>query len=114
MDPISPISPIAGGQPPLRLEPVAPQVPSGAATGSSQAPGTAGAQFAEKLADALEQVNGTLLGADEAIADLAAGRRTDIQNVMLSAQEASLGLQMTTTVRDRILEAYQEIMRLQI
>jgi flagellar biosynthesis/type III secretory pathway M-ring protein FliF/YscJ len=49
-----------------------------------------------------------------AAARVAAGGSADIHTVMLEMQEASLGLKTGIAVRDRLLEAYQEIMRLSI
>jgi flagellar hook-basal body complex protein FliE len=48
------------------------------------------------------------------MADFAAGGSADLHTVMLQMQEASIGLKTGIAVRDRLLEAYQEIMRLSI
>ncbi len=48
------------------------------------------------------------------MADFAAGGSSDLHTVMLQMQEASLGLKLGVQVRDKFLEAYQEIMRLQV
>ncbi|SFS79519.1 flagellar hook-basal body complex protein FliE [Paenibacillus sp. BC26] len=38
----------------------------------------------------------------------------DISQVMVASQQAELGLQLTSQVRNKVIEAYQEIMRMQI
>ncbi|WP_018130240.1 flagellar hook-basal body complex protein FliE [Effusibacillus pohliae] len=45
---------------------------------------------------------------------LAAGQGGDIHNVMIAGEKASLALQMTVQVRNKVVEAYQEVMRMQI
>ena len=81
--------------------------PGSAATGSSQS-------FLDTLGNSFGQLNQQLVTADASVADFAAGGSSDLHTVMLQMQEASLGLQMGVQVRDKFLEAYQEIMRLQV
>nr|WP_090574470.1 flagellar hook-basal body complex protein FliE [Paenibacillus sp. OV219] len=38
----------------------------------------------------------------------------DVSQVMISSQQAELGLQLTSQIRNKVIEAYQEIMRMQI
>lgn len=45
---------------------------------------------------------------------LATGEIQDIHQVMIAAEEASIALQMTMQVRTKLIEAYQEIMRMQV
>ena len=73
-----------------------------------------GQSFVDALGDAFSQLNGQLNGADAAMANFAAGGSADLHTVMLQMQEASLGLKVGLQVRDRLLEAYQELMRMQV
>jgi len=86
------------------------------ATGAAGAEGSgaAGAQFGEFLQKALADVNRLQLEADDAARNLAAGTATDLHTVAIIAEKADLALQLTLQVRNRILEAYQEIMRMQV
>jgi len=70
--------------------------------------------FSKLLKDAIEEVNSIQKDADKVAADYAAGNITDIHQVMIAAEKASLSLQLTTEVTNRIVEAYKEIMRMQI
>jgi flagellar hook-basal body complex protein FliE len=89
--------------------------PAGAAIGDAGgATGAAGGSFIDSLSNAFGSLNSQLVGADASMADFAAGGSADIHTVMLDMQEASLGLKTGLAVRDRLLEAYQEIMRLSI
>ncbi len=75
---------------------------------------TSGQGFVDTLGSAFNQLNTQITGADAAMADFAAGGSSDLHTVMLQMQEASIGLQVGIQVRDKLLEAYQEIMRLQL
>jgi len=73
-----------------------------------------GTSFLDSLGDALGQLNTQLNGADAAMASFASGGSADLHTVMLELQQASIGLKTGIAVRDKLLEAYQELMRLQI
>jgi len=101
--------------------------PAGGGLGSPGAPGVTGAPgvngssaagpgqgFLDTLGNAFGQLNQQLVGADASLADFAAGGSSDLHTVILQMQEASIGLKLGIQVRDRLLEAYQEIMRLQL
>ncbi|HRU39787.1 MAG TPA: flagellar hook-basal body complex protein FliE, partial [Candidatus Goldiibacteriota bacterium] len=68
----------------------------------------------ELLNVAIKQLNETQVNADSAIAQLAAGQNIELHNVVLAAQKASLTMQLALQVKNKITEAYQEIMRMQI
>jgi flagellar hook-basal body complex protein FliE len=86
---------------------------SGAVDGTTagSAPGNG---FLDSLSDAFGQLNGQLTAADAAAADFAAGGSADLHTVMLQMESASLSLKTAVDVRDKLLEAYQEIMRTQL
>ena len=77
-------------------------------------PKAAGADFG----DALKQAVGALgqLGqqADASSTRLAAGQPIDIHEVMLNTEQASLGFSMALQVRNKLVDAYQEIMRMSV
>jgi flagellar hook-basal body complex protein FliE len=73
-----------------------------------------GGSFTDILGDALGQLNSQLSSADASMAAFASGQSADIGTVMLEMQQASLDLKLGTQVRDRLLDAYQSVMRLQI
>ena len=54
------------------------------------------------------------VGTDTALADFASGGSADLHTVMLQMEEASISLKAATTVRDKLLDAYTEIMRTQL
>jgi flagellar hook-basal body complex protein FliE len=79
-------------------------------------PGTpdASGSFIDSLGEALNGLNAQLTTADASMASFASGGSADLHTVMLELQQASIGLKTGIAVRDRLLEAYQELMRLQI
>jgi flagellar hook-basal body complex protein FliE len=82
----------------------------GSATGT-QAPGDS---FLNSLSDAFGQLNTQMNAADASMSSFAAGGSADLHTVMLQMEEASVGLKTAVDVRDKLLEAYQEIMRTQL
>jgi len=69
-----------------------------------------GAWFSEQLA----AVNGQLQHADAGLQNLALGDAQSLHQVMINLEEAKLSFQLLVQVRNHALEAYQEILRMQI
>lgn len=83
-------------------------------SGLNPANSTSGQSFGQMLSDALENVNDLQKKADQASTDLATGRIEDISQVVIAAEKASVALQLTVQVRNKMLESYQEMMRMQV
>jgi flagellar hook-basal body complex protein FliE len=73
-----------------------------------------GGSFGQYLSDALNQVNTSILESQRLGEQLATGNVSDIHTVMIAAQKAALELQLAVQIRNKAVEAYQEIMRMQI
>ncbi len=76
--------------------------------------GKAGPNFKGVLESAIEKVNSTTKKAEQAVANFATGKTSDIHSVIIAAEKADIMLQLTTEVRNKIVESYREIMRMQI
>ena len=89
---------------------------SEAANVASQATKPADAQkaFSAFLKDALNKVNEQQVQADQLTEKLVKGENVDLHQVMIAAQKASISLQLALEVRNKVIEAYQEMMRMQI
>jgi flagellar hook-basal body complex protein FliE len=74
--------------------------------------GSAGPAFGEVLGQFLGQVNNTQTKADTMVESLALGEPVDVHQVMMALNDASNAMQLTLQVRNKALEAYQELMRL--
>jgi flagellar hook-basal body complex protein FliE len=70
--------------------------------------------FKSLLNDKLNQVNQLQVNSENASADFINGGDIDIHQVMLSAEEAKMSIEMAVQVRNKIVEAYQEINRMQL
>lgn len=73
-----------------------------------------GKSFGQYLNDALDNVNELQLKGEKASIDMAAGKVEDISQVVVATEKASIALQLTMQVRNKALDAYQEIMRMQM
>lgn len=67
--------------------------------------------FEKYLAQALEPVNNLQLEAADLDSKLAAGKLEYVHQAMVTAEKASLALDLTIQVRNKVIEAYSEIMR---
>ena len=70
--------------------------------------------FGEMLKQQLQGVNQAQKESDLLTSQLATGEVMNIHEVMVASEKASLSLQLTTQVRNKAVEAYQEIMRMQV
>lgn len=71
--------------------------------------------FSEALKNALGTVNSSQQSADQMVTQLANGSSdVDLHTVMIAMQKADVLLRTTVQVRDRAVEAYQEVMRMQV
>jgi flagellar hook-basal body complex protein FliE len=79
--------------------------------GTDQAPAPG---FGDALGRTLQQVSDLEHHADALVQDVATGGPTKVHEVMVATTEAALAVDLVVQVRDRALEAYHEIMRLQL
>ncbi|MDD2422189.1 MAG: flagellar hook-basal body complex protein FliE [Heliobacteriaceae bacterium] len=70
--------------------------------------------FGTCLKDALQNVNNLSREADRQTMSLVSGQTEDIHQVMIAAEKASIAVQMTVQVRNKIMDAYNELMRMQM
>ena len=70
--------------------------------------------FGEFLSDSLKEVNTLKKQSEVANMKLAAGQVEDISEVVIAGEKAAIAVQLTMQVRNKMVEAYQEIMRMQV
>lgn len=70
--------------------------------------------FSSFLVDAMEQVNQAQVESSNLTKRFAAGQIQDVHQVMIASQKSSIMLQLTMQVRNKVIESYQEIMRMPI
>ncbi|MFS0672431.1 flagellar hook-basal body complex protein FliE [Ornithinibacillus sp. 179-J 7C1 HS] len=77
-------------------------------------PGEAQANFANLLKNAINNVNELQVVSDKKTEALAMGQINDLHDVMITAQKASVTLQATVEMQRKAIDAYNEIMRMQV
>ena len=82
------------------------------ATETPAAPASATTDFGATLKGALDQVNASQTRASELAAAYERGEVTDIAQVMVARQESGIAFEATLQVRNKLLSAYQDIMRM--
>ncbi|KYG89502.1 flagellar hook-basal body complex protein FliE [Metasolibacillus sp. FSL H7-0170] len=70
--------------------------------------------FAATLKEAIAQVNEQQIQSDTMTNKLINGGNVDLHEVMITAQKASITLNATIEIRNKAVEAYQEIMRMSV
>ena len=95
-------------QPNRGVSPLQPGKPLGQAA-PVQGPG-----FKDLLMKNIEQVNQLQQDAETAIEDLATGRRDDMDGVMIAKQKADVAFQMMLQVRNKLMDAYEEVKQIRV
>jgi flagellar hook-basal body complex protein FliE len=99
--PIQPITPT--GIQPIRL----PEV-------TRAAPGSAGGSFENILNDAIQKVENYRATADTAVQRFLTGEDQELHKVAVATQQAELSFELFLQVKNKVVQAYQEMMRMQI
>jgi len=94
------------------LAPIAPVNPL-ESTAGTQATSGANTDFASLLSKGLQGVQASQQNADSLAVQVANGKLSDPAQYTMAATEASLGLNLTMAIRNKAVEAFQEIMRMQ-
>ncbi|MES2538662.1 MAG: flagellar hook-basal body complex protein FliE [Pseudomonadota bacterium] len=100
MNPVDPVGPLDFLAPAQPLSPELAAGPSGS--------------FATMLEQGLSSVNDKLVQSDTHLRALAAGEVDNLHQVMIAMEDAKLSFQFALQVRNRLMEAYQEVLRMQI
>ena len=98
--PLSPLGPVSGSAKP------------GLGSGEPGAQGELG--FGDLLKQALQEVNQASVQAEDEARNLMTGESADMHSAMLAVQKADLSFQMMMAVRSKLIDAYREVMRMQM
>ena len=66
------------------------------------------------FSELVSKVNDLQTQSDKSIQELASGENKNLHEVMISMEKASISFQFMSSVRNKALEAYQEVMRMQV
>jgi flagellar hook-basal body complex protein FliE len=74
-----------------------------------QQPETPGSSFKDVLLQNLNEVNKAQQEATRAVEDLATGQRTDLEGVIMATQKADNAFRMLQALRNKVMDAYEEV-----
>lgn len=129
MTPISLNSPFSGGVYSSQLANLRSQLPSGPGKGIegaesneacpsplplTGAPNQPPVGFDNLLGHFVKEVNAKQMAAGDAVTGLLSGQNVPLHQAMISMEEASVSFQLMVEVRNKLLEGYQELMRMQV
>jgi len=84
------------------------------AYGVGNATGSPTASFASQLQNAIADVQQLQVDREVMIEDMVTGKATEVHDVMIAAKESQLAFELLMEVRNKLLESYQEIMRMPV
>lgn len=73
-----------------------------------------GPSFIDYLKDGVKEVNTMQQTSDKMATDIASGKSENLHEAMIAASKAELSFNLMVQVRNKILDAYQEVMRMQV
>lgn len=86
----------------------------GTAIQPTEVSGASGTSFASTLGRMVADVSGKQAAASEAVSGLMSGSGVPLHQAMIAMEEASVSFQLMVEVRNKLLESYQELMRMQV
>lgn len=78
------------------------------------APANPGAETGASFGALLDSLSGATSEADAAVADLAVGGNRDLHDVVLAVEMESMAFDLAVQIRNRLVEAYSEVFRMQV
>lgn len=84
------------------------------ATGKQIGKNTSGEGFGSMMKDAVESIDGANKAAEQEVMKSVSGESTDLHKTIIALQTADLKLQLGLQVRNKLVGAYEEIMRMQV
>ncbi len=77
-------------------------------------PGSSGSAFQNLLGDFVNDVSAQQAAGTDAVNGLLSGKNVSLHQAMISMEEASVSFQMMVEVRNKVLDSYQELMRMSV
>ena len=95
--------------PTAEMEKLAPATPS--TVGVAQ---TGGGSFSNVLGQFVNEVNSKQVSANDSVTGLLSGGNVSLHQAMIAMEEANVSFQLMIEVRNKLLDSYQELMRMQV
>lgn len=77
-------------------------------------PAPAGGSFGQVLSQMVQEVNTKQAASSQTVQDLIEGQNVSLHQAVIAMEEASVSFQLMVEVRNKLLESYQELMRMQV
>lgn len=90
------------------IQPISPSI------GSKPVQVSKGDDFGHMLTDAIKEVNQAQMDSKELQGKMMANQPVDVDDLMIAMEKASTAMQLTMQVRNKLLDGYQEISRMQV
>ncbi len=114
MPPATQFQPTRGPIPETELKQLASVTHAGPVTGPATGAMPADGSFGNVLSKMVQEVNAKQVSAAESVNGLLSGQQVNLHEAMIAMEEASVSFQLMVEVRNKLLESYQELMRMQI
>lgn len=98
----------------LPIQPVIPSIPSIAPSKIAAAASPGDGLFQKMFAQSISTVEAQRTAAQQSVDRFLSGEGEELHQVAMATQKAELSLEMFLQVRNKVVQAYQEIMRMQI
>ncbi len=82
--------------------------------GGTKGPQGSGPEFADLLKQNLNQVNELEQDASRAVEDLMTGKRDDLEGVILATEKADTAFKMLQAMRNKVMDAYEEVKQIRV
>jgi flagellar hook-basal body complex protein FliE len=97
----------------MKIQPFGPNAIDKGEQGEQKRPTSTGeSTFGDFLKQSIKDVNDLQNEADKSITDFATGHLKDIHEVMMSVQKADLSFRLMQQIRNKLVDAYREVMRM--
>jgi flagellar hook-basal body complex protein FliE len=100
---------ISGLNPSTLISQISPETGASAASGTSSS-----TSFGSVVKDAVQSLDKSQKGAEQEMARAVTGESPDLHRTIIALQSADLGFQFALQVRNKVIGAYEEIMRMQV
>jgi flagellar hook-basal body complex protein FliE len=97
----------------LKMSSLAPVAPLESPSADSPQ-GSTGTPFKDVLNNAIQEVEGSRANANQSVQQFLSGEGNDLHTTILASQRADLEFQMFLQIRNKVVSAYQEIMKMQM
>jgi flagellar hook-basal body complex protein FliE len=104
----------AGATPKISIPDLQQLTPGLDLTTPGATPTSGSASFSNVLGGFIQEVSDKQAAASDAVTGLLSGKNVSLHQTMISMEEASVSFQLMVEVRNRLLDSYQELMRMQV